>query len=205
MTADHPQNRDHGRHDAQSAAHDQETDKGEPANDGDPVADPDSEPEEEENSEPDDLKLTMLCLDYAIPFVIICILIAFDALMIYEAMTRGLDTVTATQLSMLAAINLFFLFVGITGLAYQCCVQRRRRKNLDDAPRCLDGRLIRSDLVTTCPICLEAINRGMVFMTPCQHKFHPHCLQECLENAIHQCPICRLPISSVSNDPTTPN
>jgi len=125
------------------------------------------------------------------------------ALLNYKLFTEW-ESVPIEILSLVATINLVLLFacVGAFRLLRRTTVVSSRDD--DQRPRCLDGQLIRSELSTTCPICLEAINGGLIFLTPCQHKFHPHCLQECLENAIHQCPICRQPISSVSNDPTTP-
>lgn len=149
-------------------------------------------------------KRTLLCVERVAPILGLISVAVFDALMIKQLVNKGFDTITREQLSIIAAINLALLLICIAGFAYQCVVsyRRLRSKPTDDTPPCLNGHLIRSDLNTTCPICLDEIQETILFLTPCQHKFHPQCLQECLENAIHQCPICRKPISTVANDPT---
>lgn len=130
--------------------------------------------------------------------LLFCALLAFAALLNYKLVTEW-EYVTIEILCLVVTINL-----GILSACVNVFRLLRRTTVVsvfpyrDDTPPCLNGQLIRSDLNTTCPICLEAINGGMLFLTPCQHKFHPHCLELCLKNAIVECPLCRQPITSVN-------
>lgn len=142
------------------------------------------------------------CCSVAIPSCgIFLIIVGFDVYMVIRIMKNGIESVPGNQLLVMVVLNLMFLMFIVAWIVHGCLLVRHKTKEtVSLKPRLLNGRLIRSAQHPTCPICLDEITETIQFLTPCQHQFHPHCLQDCVDNEIAQCPLCRKPITSVSSE-----
>ena len=143
-------------------------------------------------------RLTMICTEYISPTICLSTLFACDVYMIYKVFQQGVESTNKDQLSLLIAINVAFMLYATVAIVYRCDISRRKyscKITDDDAPSCskLNGRLVSSSLPRkrTCPVCLEEISETFVYITQCNHRFHPQCIQDCVENEIVRCPMCR--------------
>ncbi|KAI1969618.1 hypothetical protein LOZ53_006796 [Ophidiomyces ophidiicola] len=58
-----------------------------------------------------------------------------------------------------------------------------------------------ADAALGCPICTEDFEKGQdVRLLPCDHKFHPECIDPWLVNVSGTCPLCRIDLHPPSED-----
>jgi RING finger protein 165 len=69
-----------------------------------------------------------------------------------------------------------------------------------ESPRSCDAKTQPSDSASTaCSICTEDFAEGVKLrLLPCNHLYHPHCIDQWLTNRSRTCPLCRVNLAASS-------